>query len=112
MFRVPGIEIFYSIIATCILMLPLPHYDCVKPIVHFFHFLIQILLGLSSKWIRIFLLSFQVLPQLLYYFGVKNDVDSLDWATIVAYTCMASCEASVSYKEEFVWVQLSSSSPI
>ncbi|RWR75761.1 programmed cell death protein 2 isoform X1 [Cinnamomum micranthum f. kanehirae] len=56
--------------------------------------------------------EFQVLSQLLYYFGVKNDVDSLDWATIVAYTCMASCEASVSYKEEFVWVQLSSSSPI
>ncbi|XXG52989.1 hypothetical protein AAC387_Pa03g1171 [Persea americana] len=56
--------------------------------------------------------EFQVLPQLLYYFGVKNDMDSLDWATIVAYTCMASCEASVSYKEEFVWVQLSYSLPI
>ncbi|KAI8524110.1 hypothetical protein RHMOL_Rhmol13G0124200 [Rhododendron molle] len=28
----------------------------------------------------------QILPQLLYYFGVKNDVDSLDWATIVVYS--------------------------
>ncbi|RZC86460.1 hypothetical protein C5167_030545 [Papaver somniferum] len=29
----------------------------------------------------------QVFPQLLYFFGVKNDVDSLDWATIAVYTC-------------------------
>lgn len=46
------------------------------------------------------------MPQLLYYFGVRNDPDSLDWGTIVVYTCVASCEASVSYKEEFAWVQL------
>ncbi|XP_038879358.1 programmed cell death protein 2 isoform X2 [Benincasa hispida] len=51
--------------------------------------------------------EFQILPQLLYYFGVKNDVDSLDWATIVVYTCEASCESSIAYKEEFAWVQLS-----
>lgn len=54
--------------------------------------------------------SFQILPQLLYYFGVKNDVDSLDWATIVVYTCEASCEESGRYKEEFGWVQLASPS--
>jgi len=48
----------------------------------------------------------QILPQLLYYFGVKNDADSLDWATIVVYTCKSSCEASMAYKEEFPWVQL------
>ncbi|KAF6175133.1 hypothetical protein GIB67_022814 [Kingdonia uniflora] len=50
----------------------------------------------------------QILPQLLYYFGVKNEADSLDWATIVVYTCEGSCEASVSYREEFAWVQLPS----
>uniref|UniRef100_A0A2C9VUD4 Programmed cell death protein 2 C-terminal domain-containing protein n=1 Tax=Manihot esculenta TaxID=3983 RepID=A0A2C9VUD4_MANES len=51
--------------------------------------------------------EFQILPQLLYYFGVKNDdVDSLDWATIAVYTCRASCEASIAYKQEFAWVQL------
>ncbi|KAG6736379.1 hypothetical protein POTOM_060874 [Populus tomentosa] len=50
--------------------------------------------------------EFQILPQLLYYFGVRNDVDSLDWATIVLYTCKSSCEASMAYKEEFPWVQL------
>ncbi|XP_047312935.1 programmed cell death protein 2 [Impatiens glandulifera] len=52
--------------------------------------------------------EFQILPQLLYYFGVKNDVDSLDWASIVVYTCENSCEGSSSYKEEFSWVQLAS----
>ncbi|XP_015892022.2 uncharacterized protein LOC107426374 isoform X2 [Ziziphus jujuba] len=51
--------------------------------------------------------EFQILPQLLYYFHVRNDINSLDWATVVVYTCEASCEASVAYKEEFVWVQLS-----
>lgn len=56
----------------------------------------------------------QVLPQLLYYFGVKNDADSLDWATIVVYSCEASCEGSLAYKEEFAWVQLATptSSPV
>ncbi|XP_022157365.1 programmed cell death protein 2 [Momordica charantia] len=56
--------------------------------------------------------EFQILPQLLYYFGVKNDVDSLDWATIVVYTCEASCESTVAYKEEFAWVQLSAPSAV
>ncbi|XP_042987318.1 programmed cell death protein 2 [Carya illinoinensis] len=54
--------------------------------------------------------EFQILPQLLYYFGVKNDVDSLDWATLVIYTCEASCEGCLAYKEEYTWVQLSSQS--
>jgi pre-rRNA-processing protein TSR4 len=48
------------------------------------------------------------MPQLLYYFGVQNEPepDSLDWATTVVYTCQGSCDQSVSYKEEFAWVQL------
>ncbi|KAK9142609.1 hypothetical protein Syun_012009 [Stephania yunnanensis] len=56
--------------------------------------------------------EFQILPQLLYYFGVKNDVNSLDWGTIVVYACADSCDASMSYKEEFAWVQLSSSTVV
>ncbi|KAJ0111228.1 hypothetical protein Patl1_00942 [Pistacia atlantica] len=54
--------------------------------------------------------EFQILPQLLYYFDIKNDVDSLDWTTIVVYTCEGSCETSINYVEEFVWVQHSSQS--
>ncbi|KAI3862528.1 hypothetical protein MKW92_052504 [Papaver armeniacum] len=50
----------------------------------------------------------QILPQLLYFFGVKNDLDSLDWATIAVYTCADSCETSLAHKEEFAWVQLNS----
>jgi len=48
----------------------------------------------------------QILPQLLYYFGVDNEVDSLDWASIVVYACEASCDASLPYKHEFAWVQI------
>ncbi|XP_062208871.1 uncharacterized protein LOC133910514 [Phragmites australis] len=48
----------------------------------------------------------EIMPQLLYYFGVGNKPDSLDWATIVVYTCRGSCDQRVSYKEEFAWVQL------
>uniref|UniRef100_A0ACD5X098 Uncharacterized protein n=1 Tax=Avena sativa TaxID=4498 RepID=A0ACD5X098_AVESA len=50
--------------------------------------------------------EFQIMPQLLYFFGVKNEPDSLDWATIVVYTCQGSCDQNISYKEEFAWVQL------
>ncbi|KAJ7968146.1 Programmed cell death protein 2 [Quillaja saponaria] len=50
--------------------------------------------------------EFQILPQLLYYFGVENDVDSLDWVTIVVYACEASCEAGAAYTQEYAWVQL------
>ncbi|KAL3741568.1 hypothetical protein ACJRO7_017091 [Eucalyptus globulus] len=56
--------------------------------------------------------EFQVLPQLLYFFGVKNDADSFDWATIAVYSCEASCEGAASYKEEFAWVQVSSPSQV
>ncbi|XP_066162995.1 uncharacterized protein [Oryza sativa Japonica Group] len=51
--------------------------------------------------------EFQIMPQLLHYFHVENEPDSLDWATIIVYTCKGSCDQNVSYMEEFVWVQLS-----
>ncbi|KAJ0581316.1 putative programmed cell death protein [Helianthus annuus] len=38
----------------------------------------------------------QILPQLLYFLKVENDYNSLDWATIVVYTCEASCDGSLS----------------
>ncbi|XP_051118959.1 uncharacterized protein LOC127243126 [Andrographis paniculata] len=52
----------------------------------------------------------QVLPQLLYFFHVEDTEDSLDWATIVIYTCEASCHGGAAYIEEFAWVQLASQS--
>ncbi|KAL8137103.1 hypothetical protein V2J09_003104 [Rumex salicifolius] len=50
--------------------------------------------------------EFQILPQLLYYFGVQNETNSLDWASIAIYTCVDSCEASAAYKEEFAWFSI------
>lgn len=53
--------------------------------------------------------EFQILPQLLYFFKVQNDSDSLDWGTIVIYACPTSCRMnSLGYVEEFAWVQLAS----
>jgi pre-rRNA-processing protein TSR4 len=51
---------------------------------------------------RIF--EFQILPQLLYYFGVQDSTDSLDWGTIAVYSCSGSCKIQ-GYCEEFAWVQ-------
>ncbi|KAK7278505.1 hypothetical protein RJT34_23535 [Clitoria ternatea] len=54
--------------------------------------------------------EFQIMPQLLYYLKVENNLDPLDWATIVVYACEASCQASLPYKEEYAWVQFSKES--
>lgn len=50
--------------------------------------------------------EFQVMSQLLSFFHVENEQDSLDWTTIIVYTCLGSCDQNDSYMEEFVWVQL------
>lgn len=55
--------------------------------------------------------EFQVTPQLLYYLGVdkriEDSVDSVDWGTLIVYTCPNSCvtPATTSYATEFVWLQ-------
>ncbi|BBN05131.1 pre-rRNA-processing protein TSR4 [Marchantia polymorpha subsp. ruderalis] len=51
---------------------------------------------------RIF--EFQILPQLLYYFQLKDDPDSLDWGTIAVYSCENSCTVEGG-SQEFAWVQ-------
>ncbi|CAM6096376.1 unnamed protein product [Calypogeia fissa] len=48
--------------------------------------------------------EFQILPQLLYFFGIQDNPDSLDWGTIAAYSCRQSCKIE-GYCEEFAWVQ-------
>ncbi|CAO2203914.1 unnamed protein product [Urochloa humidicola] len=50
--------------------------------------------------------EFQIMPQLLHFFHVENEPNSIDWATIIVFTCQGSCDQSINYKEEFVWVQL------
>ncbi|KAG6557147.1 hypothetical protein Mapa_001074 [Marchantia paleacea] len=48
--------------------------------------------------------EFQILPQLLYYFQLNDDPDSLDWGTIAVYSCEKSCSVE-GYSQEFAWVQ-------
>ncbi|KAJ8963929.1 hypothetical protein NQ314_005258 [Rhamnusium bicolor] len=45
--------------------------------------------------------EFQIMPQLLSILK-END---LDWGVIAVYTCLDSCVADNSYKEEFVFKQ-------
>lgn len=47
--------------------------------------------------------EFQVLPQLLNSI-TESTVDSLDWGTLLVYTCKASCDIEA-YHEEYLWKQ-------
>uniref|UniRef100_A0A131YHP9 Pre-rRNA-processing protein TSR4 n=1 Tax=Rhipicephalus appendiculatus TaxID=34631 RepID=A0A131YHP9_RHIAP len=47
--------------------------------------------------------EFQVLPQLLNSI-TEPAVDSLDWGTLLVYTCKASCDGEP-YREEYLWKQ-------
>lgn len=54
----------------------------------------------------------KILPQLLYYLKLekRNERDSIDWGTLVVYSCSASCgeysrDNVNQVKEEFLWRQ-------
>ena len=47
----------------------------------------------------------QVMPQLLYYLKLDTlSGDSVDWGTVIIYSCQASCSAA-GPAVEFVWKQ-------
>lgn len=48
--------------------------------------------------------EFQVLPQLLNSI-VESSSESLDWGTLLVYTCKRSCDTNEAYHSEFVWKQ-------
>ncbi|CAN8024848.1 hypothetical protein HPB47_000012 [Ixodes persulcatus] len=48
--------------------------------------------------------EFQVLPQLLNTI-VESNSESLDWGTLIAYTCKRSCDGDKPYLNEFMWKQ-------
>uniref|UniRef100_A0A6G3MHG9 Programmed cell death protein 2 (Trinotate prediction) n=1 Tax=Henneguya salminicola TaxID=69463 RepID=A0A6G3MHG9_HENSL len=56
-----------------------------------------------------FIFEFQILPQLIYFLKLKEIINakSIDWGTIMIYTCPESCspQGVGSYTEEFVWKQ-------
>ncbi|XP_027577144.1 programmed cell death protein 2 isoform X1 [Pipra filicauda] len=52
---------------------------------------------------RIF--EFQIMPQLLNYLQVDSLGESIDWGTLVVYTCANNCGGAHEYLEEFIWKQ-------
>uniref|UniRef100_A0A8D0G616 Programmed cell death protein 2 C-terminal domain-containing protein n=1 Tax=Sphenodon punctatus TaxID=8508 RepID=A0A8D0G616_SPHPU len=52
---------------------------------------------------RIF--EFQVMPQLLNHLKVDSLGESVDWGTLVVYTCAENCNQDNAYTEEFIWKQ-------
>ncbi|XP_078800705.1 programmed cell death protein 2 isoform X1 [Oryzias latipes] len=49
--------------------------------------------------------EFQVMPQLLNDLSVDSTGASIDWGTLVVYTCSASCNHDNQYCQEFIWKQ-------
>ncbi|XP_048794128.1 programmed cell death protein 2 isoform X1 [Lagopus muta] len=49
--------------------------------------------------------EFQVMPQLLNHLKVDSLGESIDWGTLVVYTCAENCSAENKYAEEFIWKQ-------
>ncbi|KFO80739.1 Programmed cell death protein 2, partial [Cuculus canorus] len=52
---------------------------------------------------RIF--EFQIMPQLLNHLKVDSLGESIDWGTLVVYTCADNCGDGNEYLEEFIWKQ-------
>ncbi|XP_042652069.1 programmed cell death protein 2 isoform X2 [Tyto alba] len=52
---------------------------------------------------RIF--EFQIMPQLLNHLQVDSLGESIDWGTLVVYTCADNCGEGDQYLEEFIWKQ-------
>ncbi|NXN12800.1 PDCD2 protein, partial [Indicator maculatus] len=52
---------------------------------------------------RIF--EFQIMPQLLNHLKVDSLGESIDWGTLVVYTCAENCSEGNEYLEEFIWKQ-------
>ncbi|NXG70258.1 PDCD2 protein, partial [Baryphthengus martii] len=49
--------------------------------------------------------EFQIMPQLLNHLQVDSLEESIDWGTLVVYTCADNCGEGNKYLEEFIWKQ-------
>lgn len=49
--------------------------------------------------------EFQIMPQLLNHLKVDRTDASIDWGTLVIYTCADSCDQGNKYSPEFIWKQ-------
>lgn len=60
----------------------------------------------------ILLFLFQIMPQLLHYLKIDNSQTSMDWGTLLVYTCSNNCleydndnSSNAGYMKEFLWRQ-------
>lgn len=60
---------------------------------------------LRVKHVLITRLCLQVMPQLLNSLCVDSTGASIDWGTLVVYTCSDSCNHDDQYCQEFIWKQ-------
>ena len=49
--------------------------------------------------------SLKIMPQLLNHLQVDSLGESIDWGTLVVYTCADNCGEGNEYLEEFIWKQ-------
>ncbi|XP_072031618.1 programmed cell death protein 2-like [Amphiura filiformis] len=49
--------------------------------------------------------EFQIMPQLLIHLNVDSVNESIDWGTLLVYTCSNSCDEGPAYHKEFIWKQ-------
>lgn len=49
--------------------------------------------------------SLKIMPQLLNHLQVDSLGESIDWGTLVVYTCADNCGEGNEYPEEFIWKQ-------
>lgn len=49
--------------------------------------------------------SLKVMPQLLIHLKVDSTDASIDWGTLLVYTCADSCQQDNKYVPEFIWKQ-------
>ncbi|KAK0161383.1 hypothetical protein PV327_009859 [Microctonus hyperodae] len=49
--------------------------------------------------------EFQIMPQLLNYLNLPANVKSLDWGTLLVFTCKNSCNIESGYCSEYIWKQ-------
>ena len=45
------------------------------------------------------------MPQLLIHLNVDTVGDSIDWGTLLVYTCTNSCDEGSAYHNEYIWKQ-------
>ncbi|KAG7199397.1 hypothetical protein KM043_014028 [Ampulex compressa] len=49
--------------------------------------------------------EFQIMPQLLNFLDLKDNIKSIDWGILCIFTCKKSCTSEAEYLPEYAWKQ-------